>query len=153
MPVSTITLPSETLTSARNTKVYIMARSRSGEIPQAADLVPNVADVSFDVSGSTTVVDIYGVNYSRSVKTARNATLSFTFHASSGNAVAQVLLDADEATGANAQVLYLLELEDGTEYYGAGVVEAANPVTGVSDANGFEVSITSDGAVNKLNAS
>lgn len=152
MPTSTVSLPTETLRSARNTKVYIMDRASDGTAPTAADEVPNVSDVQFNRTGSTTTVEIYGTSYSRAVKTAVNGSLTFSFHASSNNAVAAVILDAAAAIGQDAQVLYLVEEEDGTEYFGAGVVETANPITGVSDALGYEVTITTDGAIGELRA-
>lgn len=152
MPLPTPTLPTVTFDSGNSTKLYVAlastyaVRSPAGLV--AGDELPVVGgDISFSPSGSVESIPVYGNAWDRAVKNGLSGTFNATTHAPGDNAVVGDLLDAAQAVGSDAQVVFSLDLPDGGRLYGAAVVNDFVPNTPVRGVFSYTFNFTTDGEI------
>jgi hypothetical protein len=144
------TLPDVTFDSGNDTKLYVALASTYDESAglSTSDELPVVGgDISFSPSGSVESIPVYGNAWDRAVKNGLAGTFNATTHAPGNNGVVGDLLTAAQAVGADAQVVFVLELPDGGYLSGAAVVNDFVPNTPVRGVFSYTFNFTTDGEV------
>ena len=144
------TLPNVTFDSGNDTKLYVALAAGYDDTVglDVNDELPVVGgDISFSPSGSVESIPVYGNAWDRAVKNGLAGTFNATTHAPGNDPVVGNLLTAAQAVGADAQVVFILELPDGGYLSGAAVVNDFVPNTPVRGVFSYTFNFTTDGEV------
>ena len=141
IPVPASTTP---LTAGSQAKLYIKARLDNTPWSED-DAVPLARELGFTPTGAITVVPLFGEEFDRAVKTGKGGTLMIGTVAPDSHPVVDILLDAGDAVGPNAQVKFLVVNPDKRAYVGYTVVEAGTGQYDARNVFGYSINTTLDG--------
>lgn len=150
MSLPTPSVPTVTFDSGNQTKLYVSdAATYDSTVGLSTDdELPVVGgDIQFSPSGSVESIPVYGNSWDRAVKNGLSGTFNATTHAPGDNAVVSVLLDAAQAVGSAAQVVFILELPDGGYLHGAAIVNDFAPNTPVRGVYSYTFNFSTDGEI------
>lgn len=150
MSLPTPTVPTVTFDSGNETELYVADAAtydESAGLTTSDKLSVVGGDIQFSPSGSVESIPVYGNTWDRAVKNGLSGTFNATTHAPGDDAVVSVLLDAAQATGSAAQIVFILSLPDGGYLHGTAVVNDFAPNTPVRGVFSYTFNFTSDGEI------
>lgn len=109
------------------------------------DEVPLSRELGFTPTGTIATVALFASEFDRAVKTGRGGTLTIGTVAPDGHPVLDILHNAADAVGPNAQIRFLIVNPDGRAYTGYTVVEAPAPQYDNRGVFGYNFNSTLDG--------
>ncbi len=146
MPLPTVTANSVDIFAGNKTKLYL----KQGASPAAGDLVPTTTSIEFSPSAQSEEITVYdNTGSSYTVKTGTSYQLNFETIAGDDNTMVKGINAAAQATGKDAEMLFILELPDGGYRYGTLVVESSKPMTPVRGAQRYQISARTSGPVSR----
>jgi hypothetical protein len=150
MPIPAPTLSSRFLRSGSRMQVFIekaslydpfLGLTSFNELPSLG------SDVSFTPSGTTESTPLYGEGWERATKNGLSGTISLVTFAPGDQAVVNKLIEASQARGPQAQIVYLFVLPDGGTVRGAAVVSEFVSNTAVRGVLSYSFNLLTDGPV------
>lgn len=132
------------LNSGSQSKLYVKGRLDTSDWTED-DAVPLSRELGFTPTGNIVTVPLFGEDFDRAVKTGKGGTLMIGTVAPSGHPILDILHNAADAVGPNAQIRFLVVNPDNRAYTGFTVVEAPAPQYDSRGVFGYNFNSTLDG--------